>query len=501
MKKFIGYLYPFLFASYPILALRNHNITYVDTVSVVRPLIISLLFTGIIWLLLGSIVRDWSKAGIITTLAMVLFFSYGHIFLQTETMFGESIRHRYLMMIFGTVLLVGGAWVFWKVKNTEVIVNFLSLTGTIMILFSLVESAHYDISAYRASKAASEVQKSTIENVSSTNVREKPDIYFILLDGHTRSDILLKDYGLDNSDFIQQLEDLGFYVAKCAQSNYPSTKLSVTSVFYAKYHDLNFLPAVSSSLVIKTVRSLGYKVITFENRSNGHFDINEDVRLSRNQMAFGRIDLTGGLSEFEVMLLQTSFLRLVYDMPQLFPGLNAQVLNEKEFYEHYNQVHFILNELQRLPETEGPKLVFAHILVPHPPFIFAPDGAYHWSDNRRDGYNSNVQFIDSHIVPVVDKIIKDSKVPPIIIIMGDHGPFGNQVTPSMRLSILNAYYVSDEAKKDLYETITPVNTFRVVFNNYFDTNYPLLEDLSYYAYSMENFGPEQLVPNTCEANP
>jgi hypothetical protein len=354
---------------------------------------------------------------------------------------------------------------------------------------------------FRAAQAADEIQSSTIENVSDTEVREKPDIYLILLDGYTRADILKENYNFDNSAFIQELEDLGFYVAKCAQSNYPSTKLSVTSVFYAKYHDLPYLSPLSSSLVIDTVRSLGYKVITFENRSNGHFDIKEDLRLSRHQMAFGRIDLTGGVTEFESMLFQVSFLRLFYDMPQLIPGANAQLLQQTEYNEHYYQVKYILNKLQQLPEEAGPKLVFAHILVPHPPFIFAPNGEFRWAEDRVTGYNSNVQFINSQIVTVVDAIVNKSKTPPVIIIMGDHGPFGNQVTPSMRLSILNAYYLNDEAKKDLYERITPVNSFRVIFNNYFGTSYPLLDDLSYFSYSMDGFTPENLIPNTCVADP
>jgi len=340
-----------------------------------------------------------------------------------------------------------------------------------------------------------------MERVSDSNVQEKPDIYLILLDGYTRSDILMNFYNYDNSDFIQALESSGFFVADCAQSNYPSTKLSVTSVFYAKYHDVPYLSALSSSLAIETVRSLGYKVITFENRSNGHFNINEDIRLSRNQLAFGSIDLTGGLSEFEMMLFRTSLLKIIYDMPQLVPNLNAQILHEAEYYEHYNQVKFILNELPLIPDMDGPKFVFAHILVPHPPFIFRPDGEFGWADDRVTGYNSNVEFIDSQIVPIVDTIIEKSKTPPVIIIMGDHGPFGNQVTPSMRLSILNAYYVNDEAKKELYESITPVNSFRVIFNNYFGTNYPLLDDQSYFTYGMNEFTPEQLIPNTCEATP
>jgi len=450
---------------------------------------------------LRLLVKDWHKAGIISTIAIVLFFSYGHIFLQIEPAFGGTIRHRYLAIIFAFVFIALSSLVIWKIKNTETIVNFLSITGSIMIVLALFQSAQYDISTIRAAWSAEEAQSTTMEKVSNNDSVEKPDIYLILLDGHTRSDVLQKDYNLDNSAFIQNLENLGFYVAECSQSNYPSTKLSVTSVFYTKYHDLPYLSPVSSSVVIETVRSLGYQVMTFENRSNGHFDIHEDVRLSRNTMAFGRIDLTGGLSEFEMMLLQTSFLRLIYDMPQLVPGLDVEYWHQAEYYEHYQQVKYTLSELQHLPEIEGPKFVFAHILVPHPPFIFGPDGEFTWAEDRIEGYNSNVSFIDSQIVPVVETIIQKSKTPPVIVIMGDHGPFGNQVTPAMRLSILNAYYVKEEAKKDLYATITPVNSFRVILNNYFGTNYPLLEDLSYFAYSMGEFTPDKVVPNTCETTP
>jgi hypothetical protein len=87
--------------------------------------------------------------------------------------------------------------------------------------------------------------------------------------------------------------------------------------------------------------------------------------------------------------------------------------------------------------------------------------------------------------------------------MGDHGATGVPTleTPQWRMSILNAYYVNEQAKQDLYPTITPVNTFRVIFNHYFGTTYPLLEDLSYQASNMEQFTPENLVPNECLASP
>jgi hypothetical protein len=502
MKKIISLLYPFLFALYPIIELRNYNITYVDSASLIRPMLISILCTGLIWMVLRWLMKDWQKAGILTSLLVISFFLYGHVFIQIESNFGSAIRHRYLILIFGGLLLSAGIYIQTKMKSPGLL-NFLAAVGVILILFSAIRSIQHDLSEYRSAREIRELQKSFLEETNQPNAAVKPDIYVILLDAHTSARTLQNVFGYDESSFTQQLQDLGFYVAECAQSNYPITNLSVTSMFYANYHQQPTLFPLYSSLAIETLRSQGYQVITFENRSNGHFSFAEDIRLSRNQIFQGNIDLTGGFSEFEIMLIKTSFARIAFDMPQLIPGFDAQRLQKLEYYEHYQQTFFILDELKRLPQRDGPKFVFAHLLVPHSPFIFAANGSFQWADDPVNGYISNVQFIDSQIVPAVAEIIASSDVPPVIILMGDHGPTGvpNVDTPTTRMSILNAYYVNDDTKMDLYPTITPVNSFRVVFNNYFGTSYPLLDDLSYHTGNMNGFTPDTLVKNECPQIP
>lgn len=49
------------------------------------------------------------------------------------------------------------------------------------------------------------------------------------------------------------------------------------------------------------------------------------------------------------------------------------------------------------------------------------------------------------------------------------------------MAILNAYYLPGADPASLYAAISPVNTFRVIFNQYFGGNYPMLEDVSYYS--------------------
>jgi hypothetical protein len=49
-----------------------------------------------------------------------------------------------------------------------------------------------------------------------------------------------------------------------------------------------------------------------------------------------------------------------------------------------------------------------------------------------------------------------------------------------RMSILNAYYFPKQAYQNLYPEITPVNSFRVILNQFFGSNLPLLDDFSYF---------------------
>jgi hypothetical protein len=143
--------------------------------------------------------------------------------------------------------------------------------------------------------------------------------------------------------------------------------------------------------------------------------------------------------------------------------------------------------------------VFAHIVITHGPPVFLPDGTITNDPNilgtdstpvtpeyDRLGYINEIQFTNAQILKIVSTIISNSKIPPVIIIQGDHGFQGDN-----RNLILNAYFVNDETKKSLYPTITPINSFRLIFNHYFGTNYEMLTDL---VYSRES--PGKAVPET-----
>ena len=141
-------------------------------------------------------------------------------------------------------------------------------------------------------------------------------------------------------------------------------------------------------------------------------------------------------------------------------------------------------------------------MSPHPPYLFGPNGeslnpeflaigAASW-DNK-SGYVNQVQYINKKIIETVDKILQENDSAPVIIIQGDHGTptqLGggglswtniNDESIIERTSIFNAYYLPNVNSEIIYEGITPVNSFRIVLNNYLNGDYELLEDKVYFS--------------------
>jgi len=93
----------------------------------------------------------------------------------------------------------------------------------------------------------------------------------------------------------------------------------------------------------------------------------------------------------------------------------------------------------------------------------------------------------------VRRILASSPRPPIIVIHADHGPGSvpdwDRLTREQVLrqhDIFYAVYLPPSAVRmppqlALYDSITPVNTFRIILPRFFDTTMALLPDRSYFS--------------------
>ena len=232
------------------------------------------------------------------------------------------------------------------------------------------------------------------------------------------------------------------------------------------------------SILHSTVRyeleNAGYKTVAFASGFAFTEITTADVYLSPSAV-------WSPLTEFEILLLRTTPLRHLED-------LGLVNLEQIDGQRYRDRTELDLNSMKMLAHMAGPKFVFIHMVIPHPPFVFAPDGSptdpslfmdangIYSQDNYYKGYRNQVAYIDTQMEKAVTALLADSATPPIIIIQGDHAPWLQ--TGSDQFKILNAYYLPGYNNL-LYPTISPVNTFRLIFGTYLGADYPLLEDISY----------------------
>ena len=155
----------------------------------------------------------------------------------------------------------------------------------------------------------------------------------------------------------------------------------------------------------------------------------------------------------------------------------------------------IFSELPEIQfESEKPIFVFAHIMLPHPPYAWGPNGehkkvdavVFAGAEEDKKGYVDQLIFTNKMVQEMIEKIIDEKKRPKIIIIQSDHGATAGKYKTGPewrydRLSNINYILLPDKNENPLYNTMTPVNTFRVLFNDYFNTNFEVLEDRIFFS--------------------
>jgi hypothetical protein len=504
--------YLFLFAIYPTLALLGHNIEEIKAVVAVRSFLVSLLVVAVCFGVLAWLLKDRSKAALVSSLGVLLFFSFGHVYngiKQISAVASLLGRHRILTPIWLALFVLGTIWIIRNKRDFRLWTPGLNLIAVVTLILPLVQIGIYQVREFETGSQGSAVS----ENVTGLHLPQDqpaPDIYYIILDAYGRDDVLQEMYTLDNTAFLKRLTDMGFYVARCSRSNYTQTQLSLASSLNLEYiQDLGEYVSgqttrvgldkmIHHSAVRQALKRLGYRMIAFETGFKYTQVEDADLYLSPHNNPLEGVSLSGGLNGFEVMLVNTTIGRLLTDAMNVLPGYIKPVWEYPE-QAHRELVLFDLEQLHQLPGLPGPKFIFAHIVAPHPPYVFEADGSFSPPDKPDFvGYRDQVLYLNDRMEILLADIIQSSATPPIIIIQGDHGPI--LAAPRQRLKNLNAYYLPGSGAERLYPTITPVNTFRLVFDAYFGGQYSLLDDSSYFSTYQDpyNFIKEQDDRPGCE---
>ena len=507
------YLYPILLSLLPALHLYINNRV---PIKYAYPTWIAIaIFTGFLVFISKSIIKNQKKAGIIASFFSIGFF-YFELILRVlgSVSFTLGITKTRIDMQNGTIvpILIFAIWSILLINAVRFILQsdslvlklntFLIVVSLILIISPLISIGKIIINIINIENTVAPSLPDNylldlpdqIDAIGNAD-ESRPDIYYLIFDAFAGQKILSEYYDTDISDFIGQLEKRGFYVAAESKTNYSQTICSLPSTLNMGYLDdvsrsMNdrgswspLAAMLQENLVSNFLDKNGYELVNF---SSGFWPT-EGIRADKKYSPFFN------LNEYqEVLLVNTPVMRF-------YPNILYDI--------HRERIKFILSNLVNVKSEGKSKFVFSHIYSPHPPFVFDENGNHihpprPFNKFDADGYrlmggttaeyteqySGQLNYLFGQIILIVDEILLEAKTPPILIIQGDHGP-GSMITQhhleetnlDERFSIMNAYYFPDQNYDTLYPEITPVNTYRIILNQYFNADLSLLPDKNYFS--------------------
>ncbi len=535
-RQFIQYLkrlirngeiiHPFLISLYTPISLYALNLGEAKPEEIYRSLIFSVLLAGLATLIMSLLFRSLAKGALLGSLILVLFFSYGHFYnYARHIQIGDFAigRHRYLIPAWIFLILIFSWLIGYQIRNLSRFNHVATIFSVILISIPLISILAFHIQASSLQLTHLNIPDEVIANLQAMPEDELPDIYYIIADGYARWDVLEKTYHYDNSKFHEFLTDRGFYIADQSHSNYMITPLSLSSSLNMNYV-ADIVPEgaagpeyifgvlldglIQHSAVHDLIDKLGYKTIGFATGYSRTEFFDADYVFTPEMGQMDRVSIQIGINAFESMLIENSIMKILLDIESLqattaYEYINARM--QQPFLVQREIILAIFDNLKTVSSIDEPKFVFVHILSPHPPYKFGPNGepinhdtSFSLEENGKEDeettirlYDDEITYLNSRLEEIIDYLLENSKRPFVLILQSDHGnnptfkgPDRTEREVRDQIAILNAYYVPVVCKSYLYPEISPVNSFRMLFNCLFGTQFEFLDDETFAGYDI-----------------
>jgi hypothetical protein len=494
-----------LVAAAPVLFIAQHNADEIELAQI-APVMLAVLAAGAaLFALTWVVARDGARSALLVSFAIALFFFYGRLFdLLTKGLSsgfgvkpGYALVHTALGSACVLALVSFGRWIWRTRRDVRTVNRGTSIAAVAMVAMSgislVTRAATRDTPvALAKSRDLMRPEREAYPRVPAATTEDpaRPDVYHIVLDGYARGDVLAQVYGFDNEPFLRALEQRGFCIARQSNANYPLTFLSLASMLNMRYLD-DVLDAVERKgkarapfhdllrdpVAARLLQSRGYRYVHFATNYGGteESDVADTVFSYRHPLL---------QREFVEVLVRSTALRIIE------PSVAELHL-------------YMFEKLVEVPSIEGPTFAFCHFLLPHNPYVFDREGNVRhdialglqfrektggWAD--RQAYIEQLEYTNRRVLESIDAILAKSSVRPVILLHSDHGSAstypGDDAPREQwdafaleRLPILHACLVPEAARAQLYPSISPVNTYRVLFGAMFDLSFEPLPDESF----------------------
>jgi len=303
-----------------------------------------------------------------------------------------------------------------------------------------------------------------------------PDIYLFLLDGYSRADELERQFGIDNTAFLDELRNRGFDVDDASRTNYTYTSLTLTSLLTMDYlRDVQPAPLAEGDLGQQlrdamqrgagraALHTAGYEIVASAAGWEG---------TSLRPLADRYLDRPE-LTDFERALLARTWIPDVPPVPQDL------------FFDHLRtRIDGVLDDAARLAQdpADEPTFTLVHVPAPHLPIAFMADGSETPYDSRQylagrpsefglteeeyaAAYAGHVAHLNRRVLETVD-VLMAADEPPVIVLMSDHGYNGDSPVHTTAM-LHNLFAAHTPGRPGLLEpSPTPVNLLRTILGAY-----------------------------------
>jgi hypothetical protein len=473
---------PRAFAWYPLLfvasvVLRQFVVVDVSPFAMFRPLVLALACVAVVEILLGLLLRDWDRGGLATVVVLFGVLGWGD---------GRVL----VLLALLTAVLVLLERLPRRHVSTPAITSWLNVFTSVLLLLVLAGGV---LSGRVAEAAADLVPSAGVQQAVARTSAPDPDIYVIIMDGYARPDNLRTRFGFDDTPFLESLASRGFDTSSSSRSNYAGTALTLISMLGMAYlEDIPevartiaaaspsedaqgsglFRAAINNNRLFSELRARGSEIVSVGSGVEPVAVRHADVYLD-----------AGGLNSFELSLLDWA------------PGLAAiaqTIAPDLAGEQARARLTTSLDFLHAISEATaaGPRLVFVHLMAPHPPAVFGPNGepVPYYDDASPDypaakeRYVGQVAYLNKRVEAVVADMV-DSSPSSVIVLMSDHGSkYGSDDHPWVWdiESVENFFSARTPGHPGLFgDSPTPVNLFPTLFNAYLGMDLPLEANRSF----------------------
>jgi len=504
-------VHPVLFGAYAVVFLYAENLDLVRLDEILRALVVAVVAAALVLVVTSLALRDVAAGAVLASVLVLLFFFAltpikGLVYRISTPPALEGVLHGGLLGIEFVLVAVAA------IVSTLAIVRRwpqrLPGINTAMTVGAIVLLAFPVVTIATTRPAALPSGASGPSQLIASRSSQR-DIFYVILDRYGSNYALDRSFGVTSNDLPDWLGQQGFFVADRAVANYDRTSLSVVSTLSLDYIDDVLQSMGPDSTDWQSVFHL------IQDHSVGRFlkeQGYEYVHVGNWKATMGLIDIADrnvrldAINEFEAVLYDETALPALAALVQL----QAPVPQVEQL--QYNTARFQFSSLASLADEPGRKFVFAHVLLPHDPFVFQADGTFYYGwerggrDSEDDRFQNQVAYVNSAVKELVTHLMdRPYSERPIVIIQADEGPYPPRYRSDLlgfqwesatdeeiatKFGILDAFYfpTDDGEPANLpgpYATISSVNTFRLLFDHYFGTGMGLLPDRTFAPYVAE----------------